>query len=306
MTETGTETGTGAEGKHSTAAAAGGRGGPAIRRVLVVLDASTDTYEALEAATTLAARLEAEVMGLFIEDVNLLRLAALPFAREIGLGSHSRRLAPEEMERRLRARARAARTRLAAQARQARIQWSFEVRRGEWRETLETSTLEADLLVLGEFTGAVVPPAGPRTGHVLSHCLGRCRCTLFAGRRLHRLQSPMVLMADDTAAAWHALELALRLQGAEGRADGRPLPVLLPAGHPELEEAVRRLLQARGLHARFHRLQDLRPATITRAAEAAGGDILIAGAAQTLAERRELEDLLEDIHCSLMLVSEDT
>ena len=54
-----------------------------IRRILVALDASRHSLAALEAAAELAARLKAELVGLFVEDIDLLRLAGLPFAREI-------------------------------------------------------------------------------------------------------------------------------------------------------------------------------------------------------------------------------
>lgn len=42
-----------------------------------------------EPAARLARELEAEFLGLFIEDVELLRFASLPFAREVGLASAS-------------------------------------------------------------------------------------------------------------------------------------------------------------------------------------------------------------------------
>ncbi|MBK7177644.1 MAG: universal stress protein [Chloroflexi bacterium] len=54
-----------------------------IQRILVALDASPHSLAALEAAIDLAERLDAELQGLFVEDINLLRLAQLPFAREL-------------------------------------------------------------------------------------------------------------------------------------------------------------------------------------------------------------------------------
>ena len=68
------------------------------RRILVVLDASPFGLEALEAAAGLAARLRAELQGLFVEDVDLLRLAGLPFARELAYSSSQRRLDVATME----------------------------------------------------------------------------------------------------------------------------------------------------------------------------------------------------------------
>jgi len=57
----------------------------ALRRILVALDASRSSLEALRAAAALAARMGAELECLFIEDVNLVRLGQLPVARQVTL-----------------------------------------------------------------------------------------------------------------------------------------------------------------------------------------------------------------------------
>jgi hypothetical protein len=54
-------------------------------RVLLALEGAEPAVEPLFAATQLARGLRAELAGLFVEDVALLRLAALPFTREVGL-----------------------------------------------------------------------------------------------------------------------------------------------------------------------------------------------------------------------------
>lgn len=60
-----------------------------------------------EPVARLAREMEAELLGLFIEDVELLRFAALPFAREIGGASASMRaLSVSELERQFRAQTR--------------------------------------------------------------------------------------------------------------------------------------------------------------------------------------------------------
>jgi hypothetical protein len=53
-----------------------------------------------EAASEMAGRIKAELLGLFVEDNNLLRLAGLPSAREVGIPSTiSRKLDIVAMER---------------------------------------------------------------------------------------------------------------------------------------------------------------------------------------------------------------
>ena len=47
----------------------------AIRRILIALDASTHSLAALDAAAEMAANMQAELIGLFVEDENLLHLS---------------------------------------------------------------------------------------------------------------------------------------------------------------------------------------------------------------------------------------
>lgn len=54
-----------------------------VRRILVAPETSTQSLAALKTAVTLAAELGADLEGLFVEDVNLVRVASLPIARRI-------------------------------------------------------------------------------------------------------------------------------------------------------------------------------------------------------------------------------
>jgi len=60
-------------------------------RILVALDASRNSLTALKAAAEVASLMHADLQAVFVEDVNLLRLAGLPFVHEIGLYSATRR-----------------------------------------------------------------------------------------------------------------------------------------------------------------------------------------------------------------------
>src|SRR3989304_3336351 len=54
------------------------------KRIVVALDTGSLSRAAIETAARLAIGLRAELEALFVEDVNLRRLAALPFARGLG------------------------------------------------------------------------------------------------------------------------------------------------------------------------------------------------------------------------------
>jgi nucleotide-binding universal stress UspA family protein len=62
-------------------------GGFTVRRIVVAVDSSPHAQAALDAAAALAARMHAELEGLFVEDIDLLNLAALPFGREFNMAT---------------------------------------------------------------------------------------------------------------------------------------------------------------------------------------------------------------------------
>lgn len=124
---------------------------PQIKRIMVALDSSQQSQAALKAAAQLAARLNVELLGLFVEDINLLQLASLPFAREVVYASETQRsLASVDMERSLRAQADRLRQTVENAASSAQVHWSFKVYRGVVTTELLSVGGEGDLLVLGK------------------------------------------------------------------------------------------------------------------------------------------------------------
>jgi nucleotide-binding universal stress UspA family protein len=121
-----------------------------IRRILVAVDASPHSLTALRAAVELAERFGAELTGVFVEDINLIRLAELPFAREVRVYSSVQPLDAQYLEQELRTLARRARQALAQSARRANLRTSFLVRRGVVSSELLKAALEADLVILGK------------------------------------------------------------------------------------------------------------------------------------------------------------
>jgi len=119
-----------------------------VRRVVVALDASAPGKAALEAAAALAARLDAELVAVFVEDINLLHLAGLPFAREIGYPSAIRRsIDAPAMERTMRLFADEARRSVELFAERTPLRWTFEVTRGSLPEQLLESAAEAEFII---------------------------------------------------------------------------------------------------------------------------------------------------------------
>lgn len=119
-------------------------------RILVAMDASPASMVALRSAAQLAALMEAELEGIFVEDANLLVLCNLPFCAEIG--SYSGRARPlngASLERQLRAVAHAIEESMQHIAREVPLKWRFGVRRGQVVPELLKAAQEASLMSLG-------------------------------------------------------------------------------------------------------------------------------------------------------------
>lgn len=119
-----------------------------IRRIVVRLDPAPRSRAVLDAAAALAGALEAELVGLFVENVDLLHFAGLPFAHEIGFPSATRRaLDVAGMERALRTRARQARELMARVGERNAVQWSFQIAPAASETPPPALVAEADLVV---------------------------------------------------------------------------------------------------------------------------------------------------------------
>jgi hypothetical protein len=98
-----------------------------IKRIVVSLDAVSETAAAIDTAAALAARWQVPLHGVFIEDEELIGFAGLPFARQVTLASGLGPLTKDHIEDHFRAFAERARRDLAAAADRHGLQWSFEV-----------------------------------------------------------------------------------------------------------------------------------------------------------------------------------
>lgn len=120
-----------------------------IKRVAVVLDASMQSHQALLEAAELAASMQAELEGVFVEDINLIHLAELPFTREIRPASMTLdTFDPGRMKRELRSLARQEQYKLESIARDRGIAHSFRIRRGSVRTEVMATVTEVDVLTL--------------------------------------------------------------------------------------------------------------------------------------------------------------
>jgi nucleotide-binding universal stress UspA family protein len=124
--------------------------GTRIRRIAVALDASPYSLQGLAMAAGIAAALNAELEGVFVEDTELLRLAGLPFLREFRIATLGENvLDAERLQRELRAAARSMREHLERSAGELGLAWSFRVWRGDLEAEILGAALDAELFALG-------------------------------------------------------------------------------------------------------------------------------------------------------------
>lgn len=226
----------------------------AVRRVVVALDARLGG-RLLDLAADLAAGLEAELLGLFIEDPDLFQLAGLPFAHELRYPAVSEALDSARLARELRVCAARTRAALAVAADRRRLHWSFGVTRGRPVIAALEAAAAADVVLIG--------PAG--AGPIGA-------------------SSSLRLIYTGAPAARRALVLALRL----ARVQSVALRVAI-LGADGLAEQLLAQATAAGVAVRSTTLP-AEPGAVAQWLQQGGGTVLVPGALGT-----GLEEEAEDI-----------
>jgi len=246
-----------------------------IRRVLVAMDASPHSRAALEAAIELASHFEAELRGLFVEDINMLRAVGLPFSRVLGQFSASwRPIDAREIERRLRTRARQIQRLFRELTERSTLSTSFHVARGTVAREILAAAQEADVLVLGRVGWS-------QTREWRLGSTARVACTEAAPtmtlviRQGQPLTTPVLVPYDGAPIGG----LALRLGGMLVRGLHGPLQVLLLPTKEQDVQALREQVLARLARLRvkpqMRALREVTPARLIEAIQEAGCRSLI-------------------------------
>jgi len=272
-----------------------------IRRILVALDASPHSLAALEAAAELAARFRAELLGLFVEDVNLLRLAALPFAQEMSLVSATRRrLDARQVERQLGAQAGLSRRALTVIAERARVRWSFRVARGVVVPELLIAAAGADLLILGKAGWSLA--GGRRLGSTARAVLSQAPGLALVLQHGVRLRLPVLVVYDGSPLAQKALAAATALT----RGEGGHLTVLIladgPAAAQRRQAQAAAWLQARGVKARYRSLAESSVSRLVHLVLLERCGTLVLPATSSWVHDETLLELLGEIRTPVLLV----
>jgi nucleotide-binding universal stress UspA family protein len=272
----------------------------AIRRILVALDSSPHSMAALKTAVELAANLGARVIGLFVEEANLLRAAELPLALEVGTLSPSpRRLHRHELERHLRAQAGRLRQRMAQLADERGVPWHFRVSRGSVSTELLASSAEADLIIVGK-AGRSISGRG-YVGSTVRTLILQGRSSTLILQHGQLIRTPVLVIYDGSVTAQKALRVAEVLKHVK---DYR-LIVLVVAPDRDSAHELRADLLERVEHANtdIHLLVDPDRSRLLRSIAAFGeAPLVLPCGSQGALQGEELCDLMMDVKNPVLLV----
>jgi nucleotide-binding universal stress UspA family protein len=250
------------------------------RCIAVALDAFDISAAALEQAARLAGRMGAKLEGIFVEDIELLNLAELPFLREVRRSSHSvEAINPVRMEQEFRVLARRAERLLGEQAARHHVAWSFRIWRGSIDTDLLNAAVEVDVLAL------------TRLGSVLTH-----------GHATRSGHNAIAVLYGDSDSARRALETAIAM-ASEQQAT---LNILLPAaGEAEpgsLRQQVTSRLGSQEPLAQFIVLPDASLPAVVEALADTGSGALILQRDHELLHTPTLRQCLNSLNCPLLVV----
>ncbi len=136
------------------------------KNILIVLDATGCTPVSMRTATELAARLQAGIKALYIEDINLLNAVDLPFTREVSL--HTAAISSIDlasMRQRFQADAETIKKQIEEIAMSHSVSLTFSSMRGHKTQVIRERTEEVNMVLIP----AVYSSTGREWQHLLKH-----------------------------------------------------------------------------------------------------------------------------------------
>ena len=247
-----------------------------MRRIAVTLDACQVSSSTLEEAVLLAARMGAQLEGIFVEDIDLIQLAELPFLREVRSVSRSEiAINLTRMEQELRVLARRAERLLGEHAARQNVSWSFRIWRGSIDTELLTADTDADVFALIRMGTTLARPATTKAVSVV-----------FTG----------------TDASMRALETAMSLTTDPYK----ELTILLPAENEaeamRLQELATRQLDEQAANADFIPLKDGSLNDVLEVLADSNSAVLIVERDNKLLQAPSLRRSLNNLNCPLLIV----
>ncbi len=267
-----------------------------IGRVLILLDGSRLSLAALEAAAEIASVRNAEVLGIFVEETNLLRAAGYGFAREVGGSSGlARPLEVAALETRMQTLAEQARRTLQQTMAGRGLVQSLKLCRGRVAEEVLNLMQPDDLVVLGRVGWSCIP--GARLGSTARILLRQAPCeVLLWVEPRHQRQSRVVVLLNHDQGANHR---AVRVGAELARRSKQPLSVLIrskPEDDSALAEDILTYLQREGIAARVKQVPESSAGAAVIAIQEESATQLVVSRSSSLFADQGAESLLSELN----------
>lgn len=271
-----------------------GGGALSFRRILVAVDASPASLTLLASAAKLVAGLGAELNAIFVEDINLLHLAGLPFARElVGLTATECRLDYQRMERILRGRGTHAQRAVVTVAAQLKLRGSLQVVRGRVTEELRRAAQDMDLLILGKGGGA------RRLGKVAGRLVEEAPCAVLLLPEQGLRAGPVMVNFSGRSCDELLLNAATRFAVLDHHGLLVILPGLSTSEYTRLHQEARRSLGSGSLLATYQALENTDQHSYRRLVREEGVGLAV------LSGDENLRDWLTLLDCAVLIYREN-
>jgi nucleotide-binding universal stress UspA family protein len=273
-----------------------------IRRILVPVDASSGSIAALARAVDLAGKLEAELLGLFVEDIELLRMADSPYARELVYPSAAETpLSRKTMESKLKAHSERARKALESAGEHAQVRWSFRTVRGDVLTEILAAANQGDLLAIDKLRYFRqlfrIGPAVLQTATSAMPLLIFPECGVAPGTKV-------LIHYDGSPPARQRLLAAVEL----ARLGASCVTVLLPADNPArilvMRKEVDAILEGKKVGVRYRQIDPRDDRNLLRVLQSESAGVLVMGRSELQKDPQQVEDLLHKTQTALLLLGD--
>lgn len=265
-------------------------------RILVLLDGSRLSLAALEVAAEIAAARNADVVGIFVEEINLLRTAGYGFAQEVGGSSGlARPLKMAALEARMRVLAEQARRSLQQTMDRRGLTQTLMLCRGQVAEEVLNLMQPDDLVVLGRVGRSCV--LGTQLGSTARVLLRQApgEVLLWTEPRPQHQHRVVVLLNHDQVGNQRAIRVAAEL----ARRNKQPLSVLLRSKSEDEQtqvQAILTYLQGEGVAARVKSIATASASAVIRAVQEEDASQLVVSRTSSIFADQSAEALLSELN----------
>lgn len=197
-----------------------------VNRILVPVDSSSHSFAALQAAVTLADHYEAEIKGVFVEDIALLSLADMPFRQEVGeYSAILREISSDDLSRGISVQSKWVVTTFHKLINRSQINGEITILRGKVFEVIVEESKNCDLLIIGKSGKNILGKR--RLGSTAKALIRKHQKSLLLVEEGNQIGYPLITLFDPSPLGEICLETARDLLGS-----GETLVVLLEEDEP--------------------------------------------------------------------------